>query len=282
MMFTGQALSRADAQDHAIAPELSECLLRTVESAAQARRRYQYFLWTQGDMQRLLPHKLSVCGVYDRHRRDMSFEVFYSVPVPSDALADLSNGYSSLMRQLLDAWYLGRQQPVAVGLETLPEQDATAELLVQAGYRHLLVHAVHRPSRPKELESFFVFGSPDAQPESAAKHALSLLIPYLHSTYQRVHVTERELGASGVTAPAQAGEGGTRGAVITAREREVLRWVREGLSNQQISEKMGISALTVKNHVQKILRKLDASNRTQAVAKAMAANAFGAGPDISG
>jgi DNA-binding CsgD family transcriptional regulator len=66
-----------------------------------------------------------------------------------------------------------------------------------------------------------------------------------------------------------------RPAGITEREREILRWVRDGLSNQQISQQLGISALTVKNHVQKILRKLGAANRAQAVAKAMSMNALG-------
>jgi DNA-binding CsgD family transcriptional regulator len=66
--------------------------------------------------------------------------------------------------------------------------------------------------------------------------------------------------------------------VITEREREILVWVRDGLSNQQISEKLGISALTVKNHIQKILRKLGAANRAQAVAMAMTMNALNAAP----
>ena len=49
-------------------------------------------------------------------------------------------------------------------------------------------------------------------------------------------------------------------------------WVREGKSNQEIGDQLGISVLTVKNHVQKILRKLGASNRAQAVARAMSMN----------
>ena len=57
---------------------------------------------------------------------------------------------------------------------------------------------------------------------------------------------------------------------MTAREQQILRWVREGLSNQQIAEVLDISPLTVKNHVQKILRKLNAGNRAQAVAQALA------------
>ena len=74
----------------AIAPEHSDCLLRIIEAAAQVRRRYQYFLWTQADMQRLLPHKLAVCGVYDRARRDLVFETLHSVPLAPEALAVLA------------------------------------------------------------------------------------------------------------------------------------------------------------------------------------------------
>jgi DNA-binding CsgD family transcriptional regulator len=59
-------------------------------------------------------------------------------------------------------------------------------------------------------------------------------------------------------------------AVVTVREQQILRWVREGLSNQEIAEVLAISPLTVKNHVQKILRKLNAGNRAQAVALALA------------
>ena len=51
--------------------------------------------------------------------------------------------------------------------------------------------------------------------------------------------------------------------------------MREGKSNQQIGDQLGISVLTVKNHVQKILRKLGASNRAQAVAMAMTQNLLG-------
>jgi DNA-binding CsgD family transcriptional regulator len=50
---------------------------------------------------------------------------------------------------------------------------------------------------------------------------------------------------------------------------EVLRAVRSALSNVEIGEKLGISALTVKNHLRKIMRKLGARSRVQAVAEAM-------------
>ena len=78
-------------------------------------------------------------------------------------------------------------------------------------------------------------------------------------------------------APAPAPTTARPATPITLREREILMWVRDGLSNHAIGAKLGISALTVKNHVQKILRKLGASNRAQAVAIAMSINAWGDG-----
>jgi DNA-binding NarL/FixJ family response regulator len=55
---------------------------------------------------------------------------------------------------------------------------------------------------------------------------------------------------------------------LTAREFDVLYLIASGLSNVQISAALFLSLSTVKTHISAILRKLDASNRTGAVAKA--------------
>jgi DNA-binding CsgD family transcriptional regulator len=60
--------------------------------------------------------------------------------------------------------------------------------------------------------------------------------------------------------------------ILTTRETEILSWVERGKSNNEIAQILGISHLTVKNHVQKILRKLNVQNRAQAVAKGMSLN----------
>lgn len=51
---------------------------------------------------------------------------------------------------------------------------------------------------------------------------------------------------------------------LTEREREVLLCIGEGLTNQEISEKLYIGVKTVKTHVSNILSKLDVHDRTQA------------------
>jgi DNA-binding NarL/FixJ family response regulator len=55
---------------------------------------------------------------------------------------------------------------------------------------------------------------------------------------------------------------------LSPREMEVLALLAEGLSNQEIAERLTIARGTAKNHVSNILSKLDARDRTQAVLRA--------------
>jgi DNA-binding NarL/FixJ family response regulator len=58
---------------------------------------------------------------------------------------------------------------------------------------------------------------------------------------------------------------------LTDREREVLWLLAQGLSNQEVAERMGISLKTARNHVSNILARLQVADRTEAVARARAA-----------
>jgi len=57
--------------------------------------------------------------------------------------------------------------------------------------------------------------------------------------------------------------------MLTAREREILQLLADGMSNADVSERLFISQETVKSHVRHILTKLEADTRTQAVAIAL-------------
>ncbi len=64
---------------------------------------------------------------------------------------------------------------------------------------------------------------------------------------------------------------------LTGREREVLDLLTIGASNQTIAETLVVSEATVKSHVRGVLRKLEAANRTEAVARyhGLVGGAFG-------
>ncbi len=56
---------------------------------------------------------------------------------------------------------------------------------------------------------------------------------------------------------------------LTSREKEILNFVAKGSSNQEIADKLYIREVTVKTHLNNIFKKLNVTNRTQAVLLAM-------------
>lgn len=80
------------------------------------------------------------------------------------------------------------------------------------------------------------------------------------SAYLDPHVAHHVLSA--VRAP-------DAGTPLTSRELEVLRSIAEGLSNREIASTLDISVSMVKLHVQELLTKLQAADRTQAAVKAL-------------
>jgi DNA-binding NarL/FixJ family response regulator len=77
-----------------------------------------------------------------------------------------------------------------------------------------------------------------------------------------------EASPSSRRAPDPFDERGTP-APLSPRELDVLTSIAQGNSNKEISRLLAISDQTVKNHVTAILRKLDVSDRTQAVLHAL-------------
>lgn len=82
---------------------------------------------------------------------------------------------------------------------------------------------------------------------------IQVLSTQFHVLYSALHDRERNV----------------RGASLTAREREVLKWCAVGKSNWAIGEILSISEHGVDFHMRNILRKLEADTRVTAVVKAL-------------
>lgn len=70
--------------------------------------------------------------------------------------------------------------------------------------------------------------------------------------------------------------------LLSGREREVLALLSDGLTGEQIADRLFISTETVRTHVRNAMGKLDAHTRVHAVALALRARAIGPGPAPAG
>ncbi len=103
--------------------------------------------------------------------------------------------------------------------------------------------------------------------ESGAKGYILKEAP--HQTLLRA--IERVAGGEGYVDPALMPEFLTRDRedMLTPRERQILQLLADGMSNADVASRLYISQETVKSHVRRILTKLEADTRTQAVAIAL-------------
>jgi len=121
-------------------------------------------------------------------------------------------------------------------------------------------------SGPKWFE-ISLFAIPSYHP------ALSTVVHVVRESRKKPSALERNLAAQ--TKPPAATEplwpmtarGGPL-AELTGREREILRGLSEGLSTAALAKKLSIAPVTVRNHVQNILQKLDVHTKLAAVALA--------------
>ncbi len=88
-------------------------------------------------------------------------------------------------------------------------------------------------------------------------------------TWLQPSVAAKLVAEFGRLAPRPApSAGGSLPEPLSAREREVLRCLADGMSNKEIGRRLSISEGTVKNHMSQVLGKLQVLDRTQAALRA--------------
>jgi DNA-binding CsgD family transcriptional regulator len=181
-----------------------------------------------------------------------------------------------LVPQLIKSWEENRFQPVIRDLrkETPIAESGLLGELKRIGVDQVLAHGTYDTFG--KLVSFFIFacrtGNGTGNNMTRQAHLARLLIPALHAAW--VHTQLIRPATNDNVRTNSAGRD-----LLTPREQDILHWIYRGKSNIEIGIILGLSPFTVKNHVQKILRRLNVLNRAQAVGKALVLRIFdGANP----
>ena len=256
-----------------LTPAEDAVLLNAIQAGTEVQNLRQFFLWSQGPLRALLPHDVLVCLRLNEQGRVTHADFLHSVPQAQDLLATLVDPVDGLaLRIARQCTALGRvacllplpqagmgattvdgsPRDAAPGVDTRA-WDALCEELRAQGLRNVLAQGSGALTGGATF--FTLFGLPD-NPNQRDAFALSMLLPQLHMAYLRV-LASRDASVPPLP-PAVP---------LSERELEVLGWVVCGKSNPEIGLILSLSRLTVKNHLQRIFRKLNVHNRVQAITR---------------
>ncbi len=231
-----------------------------IEPTLSISNQEQFFRWTQTDLQRIFPHGMLACGMGRIGKKGVKARHVMGCNFPQEYMQTLQRPNGLMNSPILAKW-MKERQPILFepnyGITTNATQTAWLDNFRRFGLTNLAAHGQCDVS--SKTASYYSFsGIPGPL---SPRHAclLKLLVPHLHVALARVVAT----------LPAKAHKRAPLQSQLTGREKEVLKCLCDGRTNWEIAQVLSISEATVKNHVHRVLAKLNVSSRTQAVTKAI-------------
>lgn len=238
-----------------------ESVALNLEASLRIYTHHHLFGWTQGLLQNLLRHEVLLCSLRKGTAELSLIESFSTTHCDPKHFSQLYRQDAVFAEALVKKWTENNFRPIMflVSDEAATTDSPLMRELARIGAGRIIAHGTHDATA--RMASFFVFACRGGDADPSDLLQVEMLVPFLHSAWMRTQ-------AGICTSPGENPSRPEGRDLLTRREQEVLRWVYLGKSNIEIGIILGISPLTVKNHVQEILRRLDVQNRTQAVGKA--------------
>lgn len=250
--------------------EEHRALMPIIQQSLSIHRQTEMFLWLQGDMQRFIPHETLIAAWGDISGGQFCFNVISSDPavhsnrIPNPEIA-------SLARRCFNRWTENRCHPVIIEAEQgFGAENQSADCVVTQSLKQMRSAMIHgfEDERGAGDSMYMAFHSDAHSDPAAVRRMTELILPFIDVTLRRVR-RDGNLPEYRFTNDGNADNTNMDSEAygLSARELEIMKWVRCGKTNQEIGMILSISIFTVKNHLQRVFGKLNVVNRTQAVAK---------------
>ncbi|MEI6719587.1 MAG: XrtB/PEP-CTERM-associated transcriptional regulator EpsA [Betaproteobacteria bacterium] len=241
-----------------------ERLLRAIEFALPIRTHGQFFVWAQSYLQPLIGHEMLLCASTDPLHRRYSVVKVSTLAIAEEQLAQMGDPRTGLIAHAVEAWGRNGEKPLAIFADKAgpPQSEALRDAMRRHRIANLVIHGTGGVDSSQG--AYFVLSGISHPYAARHEYLFNLILPYLRATLERILAHQRHQG------PAKSPSRQVKKQQLTQREIQILEWVQDGKSNREIGAGLKISPLTVKNHIQHILKKLGAQNRAQALSQAIA------------
>lgn len=253
-----------------ISPQALAHVHHALRSGGTVRQRGEVFLWSQGPVQACLPHALMACALFDPRGNSLHLDCFHSTVMDPHILEEVMAPQTGLLAELALLCQRGAGVPLLIDHPAPANSVARPRRSLGKTLEHLSHRCAQLALGPAlvvstgslagSMSSYFVFfklALPTAVPPM---ELANLFLPHFHLALCRSWTAEAQYAAR---QPQET-------PALTKRQLQILNWVQQGKTNFEIAVILELSPLTVKNHLQKLFKRLNVHNRTQAVAKRMA------------
>ena len=236
---------------------------RILTHSVKLRSHLEVLVWLQGDMQRYLPHEIMIAAWGNFQTGNVRNDIVSIIHgVRSNHRNDTV--LTPVLVELFAHWQAGDRKAF-VNTELCFEAESDAQpggASIGHALRHMrcgLVHGIKDERGSNDCLYLALSGLNDFS--SASCTTFTQVLPYIEHALRQVKHLPHQSGA--FFAHRQPGVSDDD---LTRRELEILQWIAMGKTNSEIGSIIELSLYTIKNHVQRIFKKLNVSNRAQAIA----------------
>jgi transcriptional regulator EpsA len=239
-----------------------------IDEVLGVRRHIDLMRWLQGGLQSYLPHDILVAAWGDFHLGVIHYDIVSALPGVRSESA-MAESIAPLLTGLFNRWIVQDRRPFSLNVgqdgfawEGVASHGPIAEAMLDM--KSALVHGIN--DQRGRHDCLYVFFSRHPKRRRNESQAVKILLPYIDTALRQVDLMPNQYAQQSDT----ASDGLTtvdvvENDVLSEREAEIMKWVAMGKTNGEIGSILNVSSFTIKNHMQRIFKKLDVFNRAQAV-----------------
>jgi transcriptional regulator EpsA len=246
--------------------------MRMVRESLHIKHHLQLLTWLQGEFQECIPHQIFVAAWGDFSRCLIQYDIVS--PLPAIRTGQISDGnIVPFMCGLFNRWVENKVAPYACSFRdgiTLGDNGPRGDEHKAFEAMHsALVHGI-RDERGRH-DCIYAFLHEGTSIPEISLEAFRVTLPFVDTALRQVAHLPCQYPAEIEMPSPEAGyliaDDACDSSFLSTREIEIMNWVTQGKTNYEIGAILNISTFTVKNHLQRIFRKIDVTNRAQAVSK---------------